>query len=60
MQVDFERNLKQFQDGYMIYPGDEWCNPLYPHTKWHLQSGIGLLDLVYLMDNVNELTQSLQ
>ena len=46
------------KDGHLIYPGDEWCNPQQPHSKWHLQSGIGLLDLVYLCDNMYQLTGS--
>ena len=46
------------KDGHLIYPGDEWCNPQQPHSKWHLQSGIGLLDLVYLCDNMYQLTSS--
>ena len=46
----------KFQDGYAIYPGDGWCNRQYPHAKWHLQSGVGLLDLVYICDNILNLT----
>ena len=46
------------KDGHLIYPGDDWCNPQQPHSKWHLQSGIGLLDLVYLCDNMYQLTGS--
>ena len=48
-----------FQEGRDIYPGDVWCNPQIPHAKWHLQSGVGLLDLVYICDNVLKLTAPL-
>ena len=41
----------------MIYPGDEWCNPSqYAHAKWHHESAVGLLDLIYTCDNVYGLT----
>ena len=40
----------------MIYPGDEWCNPIEPHSKWHVESAVGLLDLVYLTDNLYRVT----
>ena len=33
-----------------------WCNNQEAHSKWHVQSAIGLLDLVYLCDNINGLT----
>ena len=45
----FEEN---FQNGVNIYPGDEWCNPVGPHAKWHLESALGLLDLTYLGDEM--------
>ena len=48
-----------FQDGSMIYPGDDRCNPEINHSKWHLMSGVGLLDLVYVCENVLRLTTSL-
>ena len=50
---------RTFQEGRDIYPGDVWCNPQIPHAKWHLQSGMGLLDLVYICDNVLKLTAPL-
>ncbi|XP_018010700.1 uncharacterized protein LOC108668079 isoform X2 [Hyalella azteca] len=51
----FEYFEPDFQNGTNIYPGDEWCNPTWPHAKWHLESAIGLLDLFYLGDEVNRL-----
>ena len=47
------------QRGIKVYPGDGGCNRRLPHAKWHVQSGLGLLDLVYLCDNIYELTASL-
>ena len=44
------------QNGTALYPGDTWCNNQEAHSKWHVQSAIGLLDLVYLCDNINGLT----
>ncbi len=43
-----------------IYPGDFRCNRQTdtPHSKWHLQSAVGLMDLVYLADYVHGLTVS--
>ena len=44
----FNPNL---QHGVGIYPGEEWCNPgVYPHAKWHLQTGIALVDFTNMMD----------
>ena len=44
----------------MIYPGDTWCNPSqYAHAKWHHESAVGLLDLIYTCDNVFRLTSEL-
>lgn len=53
---DFTFYEENFQNGTAIYPGDAWCNNQEAHSKWHVQSAIGLLDLVYLCDNINGLT----
>jgi len=44
------------QSGYGIYPGDSWCNPQEPHSKWHVESANGLMDLMMLADSVYRLT----
>jgi len=44
------------QSGYGIYPGDSWCNPQEPHSKWHVESANGLMDLMMLADSVYKLT----
>ncbi|KAF2365485.1 hypothetical protein FHG87_003769, partial [Trinorchestia longiramus] len=51
----FEYFEPDFQNGTNIYPGDVWCNPAWPHAKWHLESALGLLDLFYLGDEMNRL-----
>ena len=53
------RSYLILQRGIKVYPGDGGCNRRLPHAKWHVQSGLGLLDLVYLCDNIYELTASL-
>ena len=42
--------------GYGTYPGDSWCNPQEPHSKWHVESANGLMDLMMLADNIFRLT----
>jgi len=44
------------QSGYGVYPGDTWCNPQEPHSKWHVESANGLMDLMMLADSVFRLT----
>jgi len=44
------------QTGYGTYPGDDWCNPQEPHSKWHVESANGLMDLMMLADNIFRLT----
>jgi len=53
--MDYRHFDPNFQQGRGMYPGGEWCNPVIPHAKWHLQSGIGLVDLTYLGDEVYSL-----
>lgn len=55
----FEYFEQDFQNGTNIYPGDDWCNPTWPHAKWHLESAIGLLDLFYLGDEINRLLSNI-
>ena len=41
-----------FQLGIGVYPGENLCNPSSnsPHAKWHLETGIGLVDWGHLAD----------
>merc|ERR1712061_670723 len=57
---DFTFYEENFQNGTLIYPGDGWCNNQEAHSKWHVQSAVGLLDLVYLCDTINGLTAQQQ
>ena len=41
---------------YGTYPGDAWCNPQKQHSKWHVESANGLMDLMMLSDNMFRLT----
>ena len=42
----------EMQLGINMYPGEGWCNPLIPHAKWHLQTGIALTDFTFLTDEL--------
>lgn len=48
----FEYSDLNYQKGINVYPGDFWCNPVFAHAKWHLESALGLLDLVYTGDQI--------
>lgn len=47
-EMDFEYYNHNLNRAVGIYPGEDWCNPLIPHAKWHLETGIGLTDLLFL------------
>ena len=40
------------QLGINMYPGEVWCNPVIPHAKWHLETGIALTDFSFLSDEL--------
>ena len=50
---------KKFQDARNFYPGqilkELECNRRYPHPKWHVQSGIALVDFVFVADEIHHL-----
>lgn len=48
----FEYSSSDFQLGQNFYPGELGCNKWDPHCKWHLQTGIALVDFVYLSDEM--------
>ena len=48
----FEYSSSEFQLGQNFYPGEFECNKWDPHAKWHLQTGIALVDFVYLSDEL--------
>lgn len=52
---NFQYSNSNFQSGRNVYPGETYCNENIPHAKWHLQSGLGLLDMVYLADDIRKI-----
>ena len=48
----FEYSSPNFQLGTNFYPGELGCNKWDPHSKWHLETGIALVDFVYLGDEM--------
>lgn len=52
---NFQYFKSHFQRGENIYPGEQWCNPKVAHAKWHVQSSLGVLDLIYLGDEMHRL-----
>ena len=54
----FEYSNPDFQSGHNFFPGQDWCDPWNPHSKWHLQTGIALTDLAYLFDEIHRLIEN--
>ena len=44
-----------YQHGLNFYPGETTCNDWNPHTRWHLETAIGLPDFVFLADEIHRL-----
>lgn len=44
------------QAGQGFFPREEDCNAWNPHSKWHLGTAIGLVDLIFLSDEIHKLT----
>ena len=59
----FEYSSYKFQLGQNFYPGEAGCNKWDPHGKWHLETGVALVDFVFLSDelyrllNINPMVQ---
>ena len=51
----FTYSSPSFQHGVNFYPGEEWCNPVIPHAKWHVETSIALTDFVFLSDEINRI-----
>ena len=45
-----------FKDGINIFPAYQRCNDFNPHSKWHQQAAAGLLDLIFLGDDLHRMT----
>ena len=46
---------KDYEHGIHFYPGEITCNDWNPHTRWHLETAIGLPDFVFLADEMHRL-----
>ena len=46
---------KDYQHGKNFYPGENICNNWNPHTRWHLETAIGLPDFVFLADEMHRI-----
>lgn len=55
--TDFPVLDDNLQNATNIYPGDVRCNNIEPHSKWHVQSANGLMDLMLLADDMYRLTE---
>lgn len=51
----FEYSTNTFQTGVDFYPGQDGCSSWDPHSKWHLETGIALVDFVFLSDELYRL-----
>ena len=52
--LSYEYFDKDFQMSRNVYPGEQWCNPRYPHAKWHVLSALTLVDLVNYSDEIHQ------
>ena len=50
----------KFQMGKNFYPGEKWCNSWDPHAKWHVESGIALVDFIFFADEMYRLLNSVK
>lgn len=48
-----------FYQGEDFYPGQQGCR-WNPHSKWHLQGSIGIVDWVFLADEIHRLLSLIQ
>lgn len=51
----FKHAEQSIQKCENVYPGDELCRVQQPHSKWHEESANGLLDLMFLCDDMRSL-----
>ena len=52
----FKHTDFNLENSIHVYPGDSTCRVEQPHSKWHEESASLLLDLVFLVDYVVEIT----
>ena len=51
----FEYSSNHFVTGADFYPGQDGCSAWDPHSKWHLETGVALVDFVFLSDELYRL-----
>ena len=51
----FEYSSNTFVTGDGFYPGQHDCSAWDPHSKWHLETGVALVDFVFLSDEMYRL-----
>ena len=49
---DYTYSDDMMQSGLKMYPGENWCNPVIPHAKWHVETSIALTDFTFLSDDL--------
>ena len=49
---DYSYSDELMQSGLHMYPGENWCNPVIPHAKWHVETSIALTDFTFLSDDL--------
>ena len=59
----FHQNNINFQEGKNLYPGEFVCNRggetgENKHPKWHVQTAISVLDVIYLSDEIHRIITS--
>jgi len=50
-QTSWSLAVQDVQEG-KGYPGHQFCNPVIPHAKWHVETSASLADVARLMDSV--------
>jgi len=56
--VSFPVYDQDMEDGINTYPGWEWCNYDYAHSKYHVEFGPGMVDSLFLADSINSITKT--
>ena len=56
----FHQGNINFQEGKRLYPGEMLCNRggdngENKHPKWHVQTAISVLDVIYLSDEIHRI-----
>jgi len=58
MLTGYQHTEPGVQDCENVYPGDQRCRIQESHAKWHEENGNGLLDLMFVSDDMLSVTSS--